>query len=281
MVQAVPDDTCGHKREVTIKKLRLLAPVLGAVAGVVPAVAQMAPALRHTGLTCAHYSAGDALGKVLAHASLAPVAMLLLQAGRVHARREVHEALVLCGLVLEEAVARCLKAMLRQPRPAGTCAALGLCSSHGMPSSHASLAAAAATLMLLRATMLWPLRRCFSRTVSAVETAVVVAAAAAAAVSRVYLGYHSWAQVAAGVVLGCVFGCLWHMVLAAAAPWYAVAAAAPPLAALGFKDTWGEHDALAVEAAAHTAARTGSTATAAAATTSTMDDRVRRRPKAA
>lgn len=48
----------------------------------------MAPsALAYTKHTCVHFAHGDALGKALAHASLAPVLLLVAQAAKVYTRR--------------------------------------------------------------------------------------------------------------------------------------------------------------------------------------------------
>jgi hypothetical protein len=43
--------------------------------------------LAFTKLTCVHYERGDALGKLLAHASLLPVLLIVAQASRAYARR--------------------------------------------------------------------------------------------------------------------------------------------------------------------------------------------------
>ncbi|KAF8072818.1 DOLPP1 [Scenedesmus sp. PABB004] len=212
--------------------------------------AAVGEALKHTGLTCARYAAGDGLGRALAHVALAPVALLVWQAAKVYTRREVHEAALLLGLVLEEGLARALKHALAHPRPP-SCAALGLCASHGMPSSHTSLMFAYLAATTAAAAAAAPRRRPAARALAAAEQAALAAAALGVAASRLYLGYHSADQVAAGAALGAAYGLALHAALAAAAPLFARLAALPPLAALGAKDTWGCAEPLAVEQAAH------------------------------
>jgi dolichyldiphosphatase len=213
--------------------------------------------LHHTKLTCVHYAPGDTLGKLLAHVALAPVLLLVWQASRVAGRREVHEAVVLAGLVLEEGVARGLKHLLQHPRPA-TCALLHMCHSHGMPSSHTSMmwcAAAAASCAAAR-----HLRRQgrLAALLTSAELAALWVAALGVGVSRVYLGYHSTDQVAAGALLGLLFGCAWSLVMHLLQPLYAALAAVPLLQRLGVKDTYGCPEPLLVEADAHRAQQGGS-----------------------
>lgn len=101
------------------------------------------------------------------------------------ARREVHEAAVLAGLVATEAVARGLKHLIRSPRPAESCALLGVCDAHGMPSSHTAMAFAYLALSAAAAASLAARQRPAARALAALEVCGCGAAAALVAASRV------------------------------------------------------------------------------------------------
>lgn len=206
--------------------------------------------LKHTSLSCTQYQHGDDLGKLLAYVALAPVFLVCFQFSKVYTRRELHEAVLLVGLVLEEAVARALKHALKHPRPA-TCRMLNLCHSHGMPSSHTSMMFAYLAVTSCLALTVWRQRSAVSKALSAVEQLALAAAAAGVGMSRVYLGYHSIDQVLAGALLGSAFGLVWFGVLHALQPLYAVLAKWQLLQQLGVKDTYGVAEPLAVEQAAY------------------------------
>lgn len=167
--------------------------------------------------------------------------------------------MVLAGMLLCELVTRVLKHAIQQARPAASCAALSLCNSHGMPSSHTSLVFFAAALHAL----LWArqlrrqrqlagkgggsgsvsssrLQRAFQRWWGHAECAAVVAAAFAVAASRVYLGYHSLAQVLAGGGLGLALGAAFYalMELLHRAGCYAAWCSCSLGALLSFSDTY-------------------------------------------
>lgn len=211
------------------------------------------PLLKHTSLTCVHYQRGDTLGKLLAHIALAPVLLLVYQFAKVYTRREAHEAVLLAGLVLEEGLARGLKHILQHPRPA-TCAMLHICHSHGMPSSHTSMMFCWTTIAFVAAYRHLSRQSVPSQLLSVLELAAYSSVSVGVAASRVYLGYHSLDQVAAGTVFGIVFGVLWSLQMHALQPLYKALAGVPLLQALGVKDTFSCADPLQVEAAAHTAA---------------------------
>ncbi|KAF6251807.1 phosphatidic acid phosphatase type 2/haloperoxidase, partial [Scenedesmus sp. NREL 46B-D3] len=202
--------------------------------------------LKHTSLSCAQYHPGDSIGKLLAHVSLCPVLLLCFQLSKVYTRRELHEAVLLVGLVLEEGVARALKHLMKHPRPA-TCSMLNLCHSHGMPSSHTSMMFAYLAVSSCIALQLSRQRGTVSRVLAAAEQLALAAAAVGVGCSRVYLGYHSGDQVLAGALLGSVFGVAWFGVLRMLAPLYGVLASWRMLQRLGVKDTWGVGEPLAVE----------------------------------
>lgn len=171
-------------------------------------------------------------------------------------RREVHEAFLLLGLLLEECLARGLKHHFKHTRPP-SCQRLNLCHSHGMPSSHTSMMfcyLAVSSCLSLRHIR----RQCKSTALwASLEMLACSVMAAAVAVSRVYLGYHDTGQVVAGMVLGLGFGVCWFAFMRACRQVYKGICTWWLSQQLQLKDTWDVADRLQLEhtlyaAAAHT-----------------------------
>ncbi|KAF3790303.1 Lipid phosphate phosphatase gamma [Nymphaea thermarum] len=173
-------------------------------------------ALKAIGLTHVRYQRGDRLGLFLAWISLVPV-FISLGGFFSHFifRRELQAIFFALGLTISQFLNELIKKSVQQSRP-DTCAALEACDSHGWPSSHSQYmfffavyftllrisrirAAAAASVTgfgnsgwkFVIALIPWPL---------AVLTMY----------SRVYLGYHTVAQVFAGATLGIILGGIWY-----------------------------------------------------------------------
>lgn len=206
--------------------------------------------LKHTSLTCVHYQPGDHLGKLLAHIALAPVMVLVFQLSKVYTRRELHEGVLLVGVVLEEAAARGLKHLMKHPRPA-TCKMLNICHSHGMPSSHTSLMFCYLAITMCLAMLHRSKRSDISVATSVLEQLACGTVAAAVGWSRVYLGYHSIDQVLAGAAFGSVFGIILFGVMHLLQPLYRQLSGIHLLQQLGVKDTYGCAEPLLVEATAY------------------------------
>jgi dolichyldiphosphatase len=206
--------------------------------------------LRHTSLSCVHYQQEDDLGKLLAYVALGPIFIIVFQFSKVYTRREVHEAMLLLGLVLEEAVARLLKDLLRHPRPA-TCKMLHMCHSHGMPSSHTSMMFCYFVITSCWALQNWSKRSTASKLLSLGEQVFCAVSAVAVSTSRVYLGYHSIDQVIAGAAFGSAFALLWLGVMAAASPGYPALGNMLVFKQLGVKDTYNSTEPLLTEQQAH------------------------------
>lgn len=175
---------------------------------------------------CARFDPADPLARLLALASMAPYAMVLcLAAVRfdeswiafycidrktsihpseplihqiVYATRHPEAAAVLAAGCANEALSLILKKIIRQPRPHARCVELATCGKAGMPSSHAqSVLFAVAVHGVLAAGV---------RREAALEGVVLSLAAVTVCVARVYLGYHTPAQVVVGGVLGAALG---------------------------------------------------------------------------
>mmetsp|Transcript_27343 Transcript_27343/g.89289 ORF Transcript_27343/g.89289 Transcript_27343/m.89289 type:complete len:237 (-) Transcript_27343:28-738(-) len=113
------------------------------------------------------------------------------QTSAVALRRDLVSPYIVVGAIGASFATQRLKRAINQARPAGA-----PFTDPGMPSSHALVAsfAAAAWASHLR---------------SAGATAVLAAAAAATSLLRVVTGYHTWAQILVGGVLGSAAGGGW------------------------------------------------------------------------
>eukprot|EP00878_Enallax_costatus_P014807 GHUV01015497.1.p1 GENE.GHUV01015497.1~~GHUV01015497.1.p1 ORF type:complete len:223 (+),score=43.79 GHUV01015497.1:259-927(+) len=206
--------------------------------------------LKHTSLSCTHYKPGDDLGKLLAYVALAPILTIVYQFSKVYTRRDIHEGALLAGLVLEEAMARVLKQVMKHPRPA-TCKMLNICHSHGMPSSHTSMMFSYFTITTCLAFQLYSRRSSVSQLLSGIEQLLCGSIAVAVGWSRVYLGYHSIDQVLAGAAVGTAFGLLWAGVMHLLQPLYRQLSHLHVLRVLGVKDTYSCAEPLIVEQKAY------------------------------
>ncbi|KAL8217003.1 hypothetical protein R6Q57_023840 [Mikania cordata] len=170
----------------------------------------MSNQLRAVTLTHVRYIKGDQLGHFLAWISLVPVFISL--GGFVSHflfRRELQGMFFALGLTISQFINEVIKTSVQQARPE-TCIMLEMCDSHGWPSSHSQYMFFFATYftlltynkmgvlfknqMLLVGIVIWPL-------------------AFLTLYSRVYLGYHTVAQVFAGAGLGFLLGGLWFWVV--------------------------------------------------------------------
>lgn len=149
------------------------------------------------------YEAGDALGKLLALVSQAPIFVMVAYATLIASRRDLGTASLALGQLLNEALNYALKHALREPRPAST---PGHAPEFGMPSNHAQFAGFAAAAVALWAARRWRVGARWR----ALAAAAAAAGAAAVCASRLYLGYHTRAQVAAGAAVGAAAGAAWH-----------------------------------------------------------------------
>nr|XP_010937827.1 lipid phosphate phosphatase gamma [Elaeis guineensis] len=170
-----------------------------------------AAALKAVTLTHVRYRRGDSLGHFLAWVSLIPV-FISLGGFVTHFlfRRELQGLCFALGLLVSQVLSELIKTSVRQSRPA-TCAALEMCDSHGWPSSHSQYMFFFATYLTLL---------CYKGVVgvSSPRSRLFFAVlpwppAVLTLYSRVYLGYHTVAQVFAGATLGLVLGVGWFWIV--------------------------------------------------------------------
>lgn len=166
--------------------------------------------LKAVTLTHVRYEAGDSLGLVLAWASLLPV-FISLGGFITHFifRRELQGMFFALGLLIAQFFSESVKKAVKESRPF-TCEALEMCDSHGWPSSHSVYM----SFFSIYITLLAACRLSFSTRLGKVFTmAVPWPFAFLVMYSRIYLGYHTPAQVVGGACFGLILGTVWFLIV--------------------------------------------------------------------
>uniref|UniRef100_A0A0K8TNR3 Dolichyldiphosphatase n=1 Tax=Tabanus bromius TaxID=304241 RepID=A0A0K8TNR3_TABBR len=168
-------------------------------------------------LTFVEYPKGDIIGHFLAWVSLAPIAIGVGFVTLILFRRDLHTISFFLGTLINEITNLILKYWIKEPRPMDR---LNIYTEYGMPSSHSQFIWFFSTYVTLFVVIRLhhmnnnaPLERAARFLVlltSWILTALVC-------ISRIYLRYHSWAQVIVGSIVGMLTGgswfCLIHIVL--------------------------------------------------------------------
>ncbi|KAF7818592.1 lipid phosphate phosphatase gamma [Senna tora] len=168
------------------------------------------PPLKAVTLTHVRYQKGDKLGHFLAWVSLVPV-FISLGGFVTHFifRRELQGMFFALGLIVSQFINEFIKTTVQQARPE-TCALLEMCDSHGWPSSHSQYMfffAIYFTLLSSKGFGFWNSKN------NLILNSLAWSMALLTMYSRVYLGYHTVAQVFAGASLGIFLGALWFWVV--------------------------------------------------------------------
>jgi len=157
---------------------------------------------RSSKLWSIEYQDGDLIGKLLCHISMLAViqpfvAVAMALAGSKRGAR------LAVGLVVATVVCRCLKMVINSPRPdAGHLVHPG---NSGFPSDHSLSSAFAATFIHVELRHLqWPylILKLATTLILSIYPFLVM-------FSRVYLQYHTFAQVAVGMLIGIMLGRVW------------------------------------------------------------------------
>ncbi|MBA0746949.1 hypothetical protein Gogos_009421 [Gossypium gossypioides] len=163
--------------------------------------------LKAVTLTHVRYQRGDQLGHFLAWVSL--VAVFISLGGFVshfYFRRELQGMFFGLGLLISHLINELIKKSVQQARPE-TCALLEMCDSHGWPSSHCQY--------MFFCTVYFTLLTCkgiggiWKVTTNWAALFLPWSSVVLTMYSRVYLGYHTVAQVFAGAALGTFLVGVW------------------------------------------------------------------------
>ncbi|KAF8396626.1 hypothetical protein HHK36_018250 [Tetracentron sinense] len=167
------------------------------------------PPLKAVTLTLVRYQKGEQFGHFLACISLIPIFISL--GGFVSHfifRRELQAMFFAIGLLLSQFLNELAKKSVQQDRPE-SCALLEMCD-YGWPSSHAQYMFFFAVYFTLLTYIGIGLA---SERQKVIVGSIPWPLAFLTMYSRVYLGYHTVAQVFAGAILGIVLGALWFWVV--------------------------------------------------------------------
>ncbi|GKV12258.1 hypothetical protein SLEP1_g23429 [Rubroshorea leprosula] len=169
------------------------------------------PPLKAVTLTHVRYTKGDQLGHFLAWVSLVPVFISLGGfVSHLIFRRELQGMFFALGLFISQFVNDLIKKSVQQARPE-TCALLETCDSHGWPSSHSQYMFFFAVYITLLTAKgiggIWKVKSKWAFLFLPWSMALLTM------YSRVYLGYHTIAQVLAGAALGAFLGWVWFWVV--------------------------------------------------------------------
>lgn len=158
--------------------------------------------LRPFGWTYVVYADGDRVGHILALFSMAPVFIIVALVTTLAQRRDLATLAMLSGQLLNELLNLLLKSLIREERPNTL---HQYAPRFGMPSNHAQFMGFTAAYVTLWALKHWQVSSQWR--LCAVGSSVTLAAIVIA--SRVYLNYHSVAQVIVGGAVGAAAAALW------------------------------------------------------------------------
>ncbi|CAF0886251.1 unnamed protein product [Adineta ricciae] len=170
------------------------------------------PIYRPLSITFIEYQDGDKLGLILAWFSMLPFIYIVSLCTLIIFRRDIQTIMYLGGFFVSGIINHFLKIICKQERPERTRNRVDFYEIYGMPSAHAQsffyFMTYMAIFVILKSQMpgsskTRPIRhRLF--------VFAQILAAILVAYSRVYLYYHTIAQVVVGGCLGIIFACIWY-----------------------------------------------------------------------
>jgi dolichyldiphosphatase len=158
------------------------------------------------------YNPDDKLSLAAVFFTLLPIGILVFYLSWFIVTREIEPVIMAAGQVVNDIVNNVVKNHIRQERPMKIVGFQenGLRSGYGMPSAHSQFMGFFAVFLMLRIWLQWRGLTVQRKVVSSIGLIVLSACVVS---SRVYLHYHSWIQVAVGVLIGSGIGIL-HFSLA-------------------------------------------------------------------
>jgi len=170
-------------------------------------------------LMTVEYPSSDLIGKLCAWSGLIPQFLVVAFITLILFRRELHTIGYFLGILLNEIVNHLLKHTFRQSRP---CRVWGgnLHEKFGMPSSHSQFMAFFATYITFFTyiRLRYPRSEKYNEDVISglVKNLLVLSSLTVTlfvAYGRVYLYYHTVDQVLAGLLVGCITGTIWFLIM--------------------------------------------------------------------
>lgn len=150
------------------------------------------------------YDESSLLSWLLAIITLSPIFLYVAEACFILFRREYFGLTLILGQLINEIVNVALKEIIAEPRPS-PCEQ----SEYGMPSAHSQ------AMFFVTSCVIVTLSRRRHKPLSDWEKnflyLFLITCSLLVCFSRVYLGYHSVAQVIVGALVGCVVGYFWTL----------------------------------------------------------------------
>ena len=161
-------------------------------------------------LTYVVYDEGDVVGMLLALFTLLPIFAVVMYVTLIVRTRSLHTLYAFVGQMLNEGANFLLKHFFAEKRPAGSDR-----DDPGMPSNHSQFVFFFCAYWIFYYTHLYRKRKgewtARQKIEAVVGLASVFLACTLTCVSRLYLGYHTVAQVLVGIGFGCLFGGSWFL----------------------------------------------------------------------
>jgi len=162
-------------------------------------------------LTFVEYPKGDKLGKLLALFSLAPFGIGAGFITLILFRRDLHTITFFIGLLFSEFLNYMLKHLIQEPRPT---IKFSNYTEYGMPSAHAQFVCFFATYIIYFVFI--KLHHMNNNTIIENMTKIIIISssvlmAVVVCFGRIYLQYHTVAQVLCGAFVGALLATLWFI----------------------------------------------------------------------
>lgn len=157
------------------------------------------------------YDPSDILSYVLVYYSLLPIGILIFYFSWFISSRELEAVIIAGGQVVNEVINNVLKNIIKEPRPAFFGSSFQkdtMRSAYGMPSAHSQFMGFFTMYWSLKLVLQW---RGLTKTRKYVSVLSMAFTTMLVAFSRMYLGYHTIAQVSVGVAFGGLLGSLYYL----------------------------------------------------------------------
>ncbi|CCI45790.1 unnamed protein product [Albugo candida] len=158
-------------------------------------------ALKNFELTWVVYDDSDPYGFCLALFTLTPIFVMVMYGTVLAFQRDLDTLFMVTGQLMNEALNKCLKHLIRHRRPLGASI-----DGHGMPSAHAQFMTFFSTFVILYT---WRRLNTHRRLEQYITILAAFILSCIVCISRIRLRYHTPVQVYAGVVIGIFFGTFW------------------------------------------------------------------------
>ena len=182
------------------------------------------PKWRTFTLTHVDYPDGDPTAKILAVISLLPLVIVIVHITVFACKRDLHTLFYGLGTILNGVLNYVLKHTIKEARPHSTVSirdSTKLFEEYGMPSSHSQFMWFVSTYMALFVYV--RLRHQESKLLKLLWVAFCFVLSVLVTYGRIYLHYHTWAQVGWGMGIGASMALVWfalvHLVLTPFFPW--------------------------------------------------------------